>query len=115
MMEVTGMVFWGLVALVIVTVLIVDAIELVRRWFVKVEYPCKNCGSRFTTLHGKNFGISTGTYYAAHCLACGHKSDHAHSYYRGTGRWCGKSVKGWERKSLAEAVAEDRKYDQPKC
>lgn len=107
MFEATGMIIWGIAALLIAVIIIRAAGELFRRWFVKVEYPCESCGSRFTTLHGKWMDISTGTLYATHCLACKHQSKHSHPYHFGTGRWCGESVSGWQRKPLTDTLAED--------
>ena len=89
--------------------LISEVVELFRRWFVKPEYPCEKCNSRFTLLSGKNFGFETGKFYRTHCLACGKVSSFHFSYYRGMGRSCGKGV-GWEGKSLASVIAENRSY-----
>lgn len=112
MFEATGVIVWAAIALVVAIVIVRTMIELVRRWFVKAEYPCDACGSRFTTLHGKWMGIDTGTFYSVHCLACGHRSTYSHPYHRGTGRQCGEGVSGWQRRSLASMLAENAKYRQ---
>ena len=67
------------------------AIELFRRWFVKVEYRCEKCDSRFTLLKGEYLGISTGTYYRIRCLICGTNSENRYPYFRGQGKQCGLS------------------------
>ena len=101
-------VIFGILALCVLVLFARRLIELYRRWFVKVEYPCPACGSRFTTLHGKYLGIETGSFYRTHCLRCKHVSSRGNPYYFGKGKWVGEKRIGWRRKSLAASIAENQ-------
>lgn len=112
MFESIGMLFVGALGLIAFLFIACEVIELVRRWFVKPEYPCQKCGSRYTLLSGKYFGIDSGSFYKTRCLACGHQSGYTYSYYRGKGRSVGRTKIGWESKSLSDVIAEDRQYKE---
>ena len=88
--NIIGRVFVYTVFLIIGLLTMRTLLELFRRWFVRVQYPCNVCGSRFTTFKRKWFDISTGTLYATKCLACHKHSDFRYSYYRGLGKHCGE-------------------------
>ncbi len=105
------LVVWGIAAIIGLLV-VIPLIELFRRWFVKPEYYCRHCGSRFTLLSGKYFGISTGSYYQIRCLVCGETTDYKYSYYFGKGMRVGRKWIGWEHRALSDIKAEDERIGQ---
>lgn len=93
-----NLVVWSFL-LIILAFLALRGLELFRRWFVRPQYYCRTCGTRFTFLKGKWFGISTGSFYNINCV-WGHSGDYKHPYYFLSGPNCNDYKNAWKPKSL---------------